>query len=129
MEEPTVNLRQLGAISKRFARQLLTIGHNRLELLTVEIQEEREQLLQAILLTFGVVALALLSGITLTAAIIVFFWSYSPVATLLSLAVIYGVAAAYLCRTLKSRLQDWQTFSATLDQLRKDRACLETLLS
>lgn len=35
--------------SKRFARRLLNIGENRLELLTVDVQEEREYLREPIL--------------------------------------------------------------------------------
>ena len=45
MEESKPSVRQLAVSSKRFARQLLAIGGNRLELLTVEVQEEREHLL------------------------------------------------------------------------------------
>jgi hypothetical protein len=43
MEESTVSFRQLAATSKHFARRLVTIGENRLELLAVEVQEERER--------------------------------------------------------------------------------------
>ena len=67
MEESTVSFRQLAAASKDFARRLLTIGENRLELLTVEVQEERERLLRAFLLALGVAAFGLLAGMTLTA--------------------------------------------------------------
>ena len=41
---------RLGANSKQFARRRLAIGENRLELLMVEVQEEREHLLHAFLL-------------------------------------------------------------------------------
>ena len=77
MEESTVSLGQLGATSKTFARRLLTIGENRLELLTVEVQEERERLLHALLLALGVAAFGLLAGLTLTAAIAVLLWAWS----------------------------------------------------
>jgi uncharacterized membrane protein YqjE len=50
MEPPPANAGQLVEASKRFARRLLAIGGNRFELLTVEMQEERERLLRAILL-------------------------------------------------------------------------------
>ena len=129
MEESTVSFSQLAATSRRFAQRLLTIGENRLELLTVEVQEERERLLQAFLLALGVAALGLLAGITLTATIVVLLWAYSPVAVLLTLTGLYGAAAVWLCRRLTGLLRDWQTFSATLDQLRKDRACLEKTLA
>ena len=128
MEESTVSLRQLAATSKHFARRLLTIGENRLELFSVEVQEERERLLRAILLAFGVAAFGLLAGLTLTAAIVVLLWACSPVAVLLTLTGLYGAAGVCLWRRLTGLLRDWQTLSATLDQLRKDRACLEKTL-
>jgi uncharacterized membrane protein YqjE len=45
MEPAASNAGQLVAASKRFAQRLFTIGENRLELLIVEIQEERQHLL------------------------------------------------------------------------------------
>ena len=129
METATVSFRQLAANSKQFAQRLLTIGENRLELLTVEVQEERERLLHAFLLALGVAAFGLLAGLALTAAIVVWLWAWSPVAVLLVLTCLYGAAGIYLYRQLTGLLRDWQTLSATLDQLRKDRACLEKLLT
>ena len=129
MEESTVGFRQLAAASKQFARRLLTIGENRLELLTVEVQEERERLLHAFLLALGVAAFGLLAGLALTAAIVVLLWAWSPLAVLLTLTGLYGAAGFYLYRRLTELLRDWQTLSATLDQLRKDRACLEKNLA
>jgi len=129
METATGSFRQLAATSRRFAQRLLTIGENRLELLTVEVQEERERLLHAFLLALGVAAFGLLASLTLTAAIVVLLWQYSPFAVLLTLTGLYGVAAVCLYRRLTLLLRDWQTLSATLDQLRKDRACLEKTLA
>jgi len=128
METATGSFKQLATTSRRFAERLLTIGENRLELLTVEVQEERERLLHAFLLALGVAAFGLLASLTLTAAIVVLLWQYSPFAVLLTLTGLYGVAAVCLYRRLTLLLRDWQTLSATLDQLRKDRACLEKKL-
>jgi uncharacterized membrane protein YqjE len=128
MEPATDNLGQIGASAKRFVQRLLTIGENRLELLTVEVQEERERLLHAVLLALGVAAFGLLASLTFTATIVVLFWAWSPVAVLLILTGLYGAAGVYLYRRLTRLLHDWQTLSATLDQLRKDRACLEKIL-
>ena len=129
METSTVNLRQLATTSKKFVRRLATIGENRLELLAVEVQEERERLLRAFLLALGVAAFGLLAGIALTAAIAVLFWTWSPVAVLLILTGIYAAAGIFLYRQLTGLLRNWQTLSASLDQLRKDRACLENFLA
>jgi len=129
MEPAAIGVGQLVETSKRFARRLFTIVENRLELLMVEVQEERERLLHAILLALGVAAFGLLAGITLTAAIVVWLWAWSHVAVLLALTCLYGVAGVCLYRQLTGLLRDWQTLSATLDQLRKDRACLEKNLT
>jgi uncharacterized membrane protein YqjE len=128
MEESTVSLGQLGTTSKTFARRLLTIGENRLELLTVEVQEERERLLHAFLLALGVAAFGLLAGLTLTAAIAFLLWSWSPLAVLLILTGLYAASGICLYRRLTGVMRDWQTLSASLDQLRKDRAFLEGIL-
>ena len=128
MAEATVSLRKLAADAKQFARRLLTIGENRLELLAVEAQEERDRLLQAVLLALGLAAFGLLATCTLTAAIVVLAWSWCPVAVLLILAGLYMLAAFWLARRLNSLLHDRQAFSASLDQLKKDRVGLETIL-
>jgi uncharacterized membrane protein YqjE len=129
MEESTVSLGQLAATSKHFVRRLVTIGENRLELLAVEVQEERERHLHAFLLALGVAVFSLLAGLTLTAAIVVLLWAWSPVAVLLILTALYAAVGICLYRQLIGLLRNWQTLSATLDQLRKDRACLEKILA
>ena len=110
-------------------RRLATIGENRLELLTVEVQEERERLVFAVLLALGVAAFGLLASLTLTAAIAVWLWAYSPVAVLLTLTGLYAAVGVYLYRRLTALLRNWQTLPASLDQIRKDRACLEKILA
>jgi uncharacterized membrane protein YqjE len=125
MESSANSVGQLVQTLKRFARRLLIIGENRFDLLMVEVQEERERLLRVILLALGVAAFGLLAAIALTATIAVLLWQYSPFAVLLTLTSLYGATAICLYRRLTRLLRDWQNLPATLDQLRKDRACLE----
>ncbi len=127
MEPATVNLADLAATSKRFAGRLITTGENRLELLMVEVQEERERLLRAMLLALGVAVLGLLGAMTFTAVIVLLFWNVAPVVVLAGLTILYAGFAIYLYRRLSALLHDWKSFPATLDQLRKDRACLEKI--
>lgn len=117
------------ASPKHFARQLLVIAENRVELLMVEVQEERERLLRAILLALGVAVFGFLAGAALTVALVVMLWSLSPVAVLLTLALLYGATAAFLYRHFTLLQRSWETLPATLDQLRKDRVCLENYLA
>jgi uncharacterized membrane protein YqjE len=125
METAFTHARPLVQTASRFARRLLTITENRLSLLMVEVQEERARLLRAILLALGVAALGLLAGVALTGAIVVWLWDYSPGAVLLTLTGLYAASAVCLYWRLTRLLRDAKILAATLDQLRKDRACLE----
>lgn len=129
MEMAPTNGGVLVETSKRFARRLLAVGENRFELLMVEVQQERGRLLRAILLALGVAAFGLLTGVALTGSIVVLLWELSRAAALLVLTGLYGAAAVCLYRRLTRLLRDWQNLPATLDQLRKDRACLEKHLT
>ena len=129
MENTTANLGSLVASSKHFARRLFTTGENRLELLVVEMQEARERLLHAILLSLTVAACGFFALLALNVAVVVLFWNRSPLTVLLALAGLYTVCAAGLYCKLTRLLRDWQLLSATLDQLRKDRLCLEKSLA
>lgn len=129
MENSTATFGQLAANSKMFARRLATIGENRLELLAVEVQEEGERILRAFLLALSVAAFGLLAGLTLSAAIVVWLWVWSPVGVLLIMTGLYAAAGIFLYRRFTSLLRDWQTLSASLEQLRKDRLCLEKFLT
>jgi uncharacterized membrane protein YqjE len=129
METVTANIRQLVDSSKHLVRRLSTIGENRLELLVVEVQEERERRLHAFFLALGAAAFGFLAVLALNIAIVIWLWNYSPVKVLLVMTGLYAVIAVYLYRRLTKLLREWKPFSATLDQLRKDRECLEKNLA
>lgn len=117
-------LGEVAAISRRIAQRLLTIGHNRVELLLIELQEERERLLLAILLALGSAALGLLAGVVLTMAIVLLFAESLRVPALLAFFLIYGLSATLLYLRLARLQREWKTLPATMDQLHKDRQCL-----
>ena len=129
MEHTPGTFQELTGHSRRMARQLLTVGANRLELLRVELQEGRALLLQAIFLSFGIAVLSLLAGIAFTGMAVFLFYESSPVTVLLVLTGLYGTAAALLYRRLHRLLREWQNLPASMDQLRKDRVCLEDIIN
>jgi uncharacterized membrane protein YqjE len=111
--------------SKRLARQALTMGENRIQLFLLEIQEERDQIFHAFWLTMGIAVFVLLMGVALTILISLSCWQWSPAAALSILVMVYGGMAGFLYAQLVRLRREWQSFSATLNELRKDRECLE----
>jgi uncharacterized membrane protein YqjE len=108
---------------------VLAAGDNRLELLLVEAQEERDRLLHALLMVLGVVAFAFLAGVAFTVAIVVLMWNRSPIAALAVLSCLYGAAALFLYHRLVLLRRGWTVLPETVRQLRKDREALEKCLT
>lgn len=125
MDKPEETPLPLTDASRKVAHRFFVIFENRLQLLMVETQEERERVLLFIWLALGTVIFALLAGVALTVVVAVAFWQHSPVIALLVLMALYGGAAVFLYTRLLRLQRDWQTLPETLDQLRKDRECLE----
>lgn len=111
--------------SRRMGHRLFVVFENRLQLLLVEAQEERERILQSIWLALGASVFGLLAGISLTLTIVLALWEHSPILALLGLTVAYTIAAVLLYVKLSRLQRDWQTLSGTIEQLKKDRECLE----
>jgi uncharacterized membrane protein YqjE len=129
MNPPAINTSQTGGASKRFTKRLLALGENRLVLLMVEMQEERQHLLRILFLALTAAGFGLIAGILLTIAIVVEFWNTSPVAALLVLTCFYSVAAFLVTQRLILLQRNWKFLPGTIDQLQKDRACLEKILA
>jgi uncharacterized membrane protein YqjE len=128
MQTSSDNGLPLGDATRRITQRLFIIIENRLQLLMVEAQEERERVLLAILLALCAAAFGLLAGVTLTVVIAVALWEHSPIIALLVLVALYTIAAVIFYGRLFRLQRDWQTLPGTLEQLKKDRECLEKTL-
>jgi uncharacterized membrane protein YqjE len=115
--------------SKRLAQQALVVCENRIQLFLLEAQEEREHIFRAFWLSMAMAVFVLLAGVALTLLIAVVCWPWSRVAALAILVAVYGGIAGFLYAQLARLRRDWQSFSATFIELRKDRECLEKNLN
>jgi uncharacterized membrane protein YqjE len=129
METQTETEPHLADASKRLAQRALVICENRFELLMVEVQEERERILRAMWLALGAAAFGLLAGIALTVVIVIALPQQFLTVALLILTALFTIAAVFLYTRLTRLQRDWQMLPTTLDQLRKDRECLEKHLN
>ena len=121
--------KEFSLATKQIGQRLLNIGENRLELLLVEIQEERDRLFRAILLALGIAAFGLLAGVALTLGVAVLLWDHSPAVVLLVLTIVYVGVASFLFTRLARLQNNWKPLPATLHQLKEDHKCLAQTLS
>lgn len=124
MDESGPTLVEFVGASKRAAQRTLDIGANRLELLLVELHEERERLVLTLIFSLAGAALALLAGFAFTLGIMVLFWEKSPAVAMGVLMALYGAGAAIFYARVRQLQRNCEMFTATLEQLRKDRECL-----
>lgn len=129
MEEHLIQAAPVLGAAKRWLRRLLAVGENRLELLMVEMQEESDRFVRIFFLAIGTAALSLLAAIGFSAAVVVALWDRSRLAALVVLTCAYAIAAILFFWRLSVLCRPQTTFPATLEQLRKDRQCLEKRLS
>lgn len=107
---------------KGIAAGLVAIAHTRLDLLSTELEEERERLVSIVVMLF--VALFCLGiGVVLLAILVaVVFWDSHRLLALAGLTAVFlaGGAAAYACVWHKLRSKP-RLFAASLAELSKDR--------
>jgi len=128
MNEAAKPLGDIKTISRRMAKRALDMGENRLQLLLLEVEEERERLLQALLLALGVATFGLLAGVAFTITVLLLCWSWSPLLAVSVLTLFYGAMALFFKVRLSRLRRDWAAFSGSLSQLRKDCSCLAEML-
>ena len=106
---------------------LFDLAGRRLELLTLEAQEEKDRLLDLVFRAALILVLSWMALVCATATLVVAFWDQHPVTVLVVVTLAYGGAAALLALSLRRRLrQASRPFAGTLEELRKDRECFGT---
>jgi len=125
MEEPGEGTPGIFASLQRLLRTVLAIAQNRLELFLVECQEERWRLFDALLSTGIVLILALMTLMAATITIVVLCIRADRLDLVIALVLVYLAATILAFWRLRSKLMKWEPFSATLAELKKDKACLD----
>lgn len=90
----------------------------------VELQEERQRFRTIIFLVAGIAVLGFLGGITLT-VLIALAVGKNFLTALIVLTALYLCGAMFLYIKLSRLMDNWESFSATRDQLEKDREWLK----
>jgi uncharacterized membrane protein YqjE len=114
-EAPSPSLKKMGG-----ALAGLVQGH--LELIGIEIQEERTRIFKLFLLASLSLILGLLILVGLSAAVVIAFWETNPIAAILVLCAVYAIAMAFcISRAIRLGKESASPFQATVDELARNR--------
>lgn len=114
-EAPAPSLKKMGG-----AVVGLLQGH--LELIGMELHEERSRVFRLFLLASISLILALLILVGLSAAVVIAFWDSNPIAAILILCLIYAIAMALcLMRAIRLARESATPFKATVEELARNR--------
>jgi len=114
----------LGIVRRLFA-SVLAILHNRLELLSVELREERLRFFHALLLLAAVVGAACFTIGAAATALFIVVWNRWGATGLLLISAVGLLVTLLIYWQLHERLKNWPLLSGTLAEIKKDREWLE----
>lgn len=116
----------LGSL-RGFADGIIGTVRDRIELFSVELQEEKLRLVQTFIWAAAAVVLALLTLIFASIALLAIFWDTARVAVAIGIALTYlGGFVATLVAFKRFLARQPKPFDATLRELREDGACIRT---
>jgi uncharacterized membrane protein YqjE len=114
----------LGSL-RGFADGLIGSAHDRLQLLAVELQEEKNRLIQIFIWISAIVFLAMLAVVFASMALVVLLWETSRITVVCSLAGVYIAALVVAVIGFRRYLKRQpKPFAETLNELREDRECI-----
>lgn len=104
---------------------LLGAAHERLELLTLELHEEKFRLVQILIWTSAAVFSAMLAITFASLTVIVVFWDSARVPVLVGFTLLYAGAFVIILRYYRAFIaRQPRPFQGTLAELQHDRSCI-----
>jgi uncharacterized membrane protein YqjE len=111
---------------RSFLASWVAVIKTRIEIVSVELEEQREWLEQLVLLAVAALFCLSLGIILLTLFVVVLFWDKYPLVVLGAFTVVYLGTGAGLWFALKQKLKHKpRLFAATATELGKDYAALQ----
>jgi uncharacterized membrane protein YqjE len=114
----------LGSL-RGLADTVIVSARERLELLGLELQEEKLRFVQSLIWIAAAVFTAMLAITFASITIVFLFWETARLAVLIGLTTFYAIAFGWVlwkCRDYLTRQP--RPFDATLNELQKDSACI-----
>jgi uncharacterized membrane protein YqjE len=107
---------------RRIVSSVFSIFETRLELIGIELAEEKERLIGVLFLGLAAMMLAMMALITLTVLIAIAFWDTYRWQSLAAITVAYALVAVLCAVRARAGLSDAPNiFDSTLAEFKKDR--------
>jgi uncharacterized membrane protein YqjE len=104
---------------------LMTTVHDRLELFSLELQEEKFRLIRTFCWISAALFTAMMTVMLASLTLVYLFWESARLAVLGGLTLLYAAALVAIILAFRRYLARLpRPFSATLDELTEDRACI-----
>ncbi len=117
--------RSLVSSVRDLSGNLVATAHDRIELLSLELQEEKFRLLQSVIWVFGAAFTAMMTVIFGSLAILYTCWESDHIAVLGLFTLFYGgVTAAVVTGFRRFLARQPKPLAATLEELTEDEACI-----
>lgn len=114
--------RGLFASLRRLGSTLFGTLHSRVELFALELERERSRVTRLALLALVAFSFLALGAITATIFVIVLFWDSQRLVVIGFLTLLYfGIGGGFLAYVRREAELGKRPFSASLDELRRDR--------
>lgn len=111
----------------RLAATLLAMVHTRLELASVELEEQSQRYLGYLLMSLLALFLFGIAIVMVALFVVILFWDTHRIAAVLGVAAVFAGAAAVIGLKVKSGFaSEPALLSATLGELRKDAEFLQS---
>lgn len=121
---PTAEGVSAGSTLRRVSETFLSILHNRLELLTLELKEEKHWAVHTLILAVLAASFSILSIVAIFVTIAFVVPTEARPWVLIGITVLMIAGLIFCALTLKARLQRPPMLQDTLEELKKDIACL-----
>jgi uncharacterized membrane protein YqjE len=112
---------------RTLADSLLATVEDRIELVSVELQEEKLRLIQVFIWISAAVFTAVMAVTFASITLVYLLWDSARLAALVGLTLLYSGAVVAIVVAFRRHLaRQPRPFAATLQELKTDRACIRT---
>jgi uncharacterized membrane protein YqjE len=124
MAEPSALLSELSRSGREILSTILSILQNRLELIGLELQEEKYRIVSLLIWSALAILFLLLAIVLGTFALLFVLEGTARVVGLFAFTLLYGLGAIVSLVVIMRMIRRGLPFSRTVAELKKDRECL-----